>query len=330
MFDLLIVQPIFNLLVLIYALLPGHNFGIAIILFTVVIRLLMWPLVKKQLHQVKLMRKAQPAIKQIKKAAGGDKRKESVMLLELYKERGISPFGQIGIILLQIPILLGLYLGLQKVLNNPDELFTFSYSFLQDLSWLQQLHQNVSLFDETLVGVVDLSRAALSSGSIYWPALAIVAGSAVVQYYQSKQLTPDDKDARNLRAILRDAKSGKQADQSEVSTAMARNTRYILPVLIFVFTIHLPSALALYWLVSGLVAFIQQSIVLREDVEEMEKIADEKTPAKKPAKGKGGQAPSAADKAKNAIEAEVVAAPADKAKPKPKSKTAARKKRRKK
>jgi YidC/Oxa1 family membrane protein insertase len=47
MFETLIVQPIFNLLVLIYALIPGHNFGLAIILFTILVRLLMWPLVKK-------------------------------------------------------------------------------------------------------------------------------------------------------------------------------------------------------------------------------------------------------------------------------------------
>jgi len=49
MFDLLIVQPIFNLLVLIYAMLPGHNFGLSIIIFTIIVRLLMWPLIKKQL-----------------------------------------------------------------------------------------------------------------------------------------------------------------------------------------------------------------------------------------------------------------------------------------
>ncbi|MEK7152855.1 MAG: membrane protein insertase YidC, partial [Patescibacteria group bacterium] len=111
MFTTFIVQPIFNLLVLIYALIPGHNFGLAIILFTIVVRLLMWPLIRKQLHQVKLMRKIQPELKKVKKAAAGDKRKEQMLMLELYKERGINPFGQIGVLILQIPILLGLYLG---------------------------------------------------------------------------------------------------------------------------------------------------------------------------------------------------------------------------
>jgi YidC/Oxa1 family membrane protein insertase len=63
MFETLIVQPIFNLLVLIYAIIPGHNFGLAIIIFTVLVRLMMWPLVKKQLNHAKALRELQPELK---------------------------------------------------------------------------------------------------------------------------------------------------------------------------------------------------------------------------------------------------------------------------
>lgn len=289
MFTTLIVQPIFNLLVFIYTAIPGHNFGLAIILFTIVIRILMWPLIKKQLHQVKLMRKVQPELKRIKKAAAGDKRKESTMMLELYKERGINPFAQIGVLLLQVPILLGLYIGLQKVVKDPEAIISFAYPFLQDFSWLKELSSNIQQFDITLFGVVDLTRAALSSNGIYWPAFLIVTASAVAQYYQSKQLAPDDKDARGLRAMLKDARKGKQADQSELNAAMSRNMRFLLPAMIFVFTISLASALSLYWLVSGIVAFIQQSIVLKEDTTEMGEVADK-----------------AAAREKQAIEAEII------------------------
>ena len=310
MFQTLIVQPIFNLLVFIYALLPGHNFGVAIILFTIVVRLLMWPLIKKQLHQVKMMRKIQPELKRVKKAANGDKQKESMLMLELYKERGINPFGQIGVLILQIPILLGLYLGLQKILKDPEQLVSFAYPFLQDLSWMKELAGNIHLFDTTLLGVIDLTRPAFGPEGLYWPGLLIVVGSAVAQFYQSKQLAPDDKDARGLRAILRDAKTGKQADQGEVNAAMARSTRYLLPALVLLFTIHIASALSLYWLVSGLVAFVQQTIALRDDATEMDKLAD-------------GDTPKAAVRANHAIEGEVIASPKAKAKSK-----AARKKRR--
>lgn len=313
MFTTLIVQPIFNLLALIYALIPGHNFGLAIILFTVIIRLLMWPLVKKQLHQVKVMRKLQPELKRIKKEAKGDRRQESLMMMELYKERGVNPFASIGILLLQIPILIGLYIGLQKVIKDPSQMEAFAYPFIQDFSWMQQLAANVKLFDETLFGVIDLSRAALSPNGIYWPAMLIVIGSTVAQYFQSKQLSPTTKDSKNLRTILKEAGKGKQADQSEVNAAVGRSTRFLLPALVFLFTVNIASALSLYWLVSGITALIQQAIILREDETEMEAVADEKGKA------------SAKSREKNAVEAEVVSS-----KTKKKAKPAKRPKRRKK
>src|SRR5579864_7428139 len=114
-FTTFIEQPIFNLLVLIYAIIPGHNFGLAIIIFTIIIRLLMWPLVKKQLHQAKAMRELQPEIKKIKQATKGNKQKESMMMMELYRERGVSPFGSIGTLIIQFVILIGLYSGLRRV-----------------------------------------------------------------------------------------------------------------------------------------------------------------------------------------------------------------------
>src|SRR5690554_4774891 len=136
MFELLIVKPLFNLLVLIYALIPGHNFGLAIIVFTIVIRFLMWPLVKKQLRQTKAMRDLQPELKRIKAAAKGNKQQESLMMMELYKERGINPFSSIGTLIIQLIILIGLYSGLRRVVDNPQAIFDFAYSWVQDLGWL--------------------------------------------------------------------------------------------------------------------------------------------------------------------------------------------------
>jgi YidC/Oxa1 family membrane protein insertase len=281
MFTEIIVQPIFNLLVLIYALLPGHNFGLALIIFTVIIRLLLWPLVKKQLHQAKKMRSIQPELKRIAKEAKGDRQKQQLMQMELYKERGINPFGSIGVALLQLPILLGLYSGLQKVIHDKHQIYDFAYPALQQLSWMQHLKSNIHLFDATLFHIVDLSRPAVGAAGFYLPAFIIVVASAVTQYYQAKQLMPNDKDGRKLRDIMRDAGKGQQADQQDISAAIGRSTRFILPGMIFLFTINIASALGLYWFVGGLVAFIQQSIVLREDEEEMEALAAETGKQKK-------------------------------------------------
>lgn len=285
MFTTFIVKPIFNLLVLIYAILPGHNFGLALIIFTVIVRLILWPILRKQLHQAKAMRELQPEIKRIKEIAKKDKAKESQLLMELYKERGINPFATFPTLIIQLVVLIGLYSGLRKVIADPEQLVTFAYPGIQHLSWMKELSKNIHLFDETLFGVVNLSRAALNKGGgIYWPAMLIVLASAIAQYYQSKQLLPQDKSQRSLREILRSAGEGKQADQAEVNAAVGRSTRFFLPVMIFLFTVNLASALSLYWLTGGIVAYIQQSLVLRKDETEMEDIADKPDGRKDPSK----------------------------------------------
>jgi len=278
MFTTLIVRPIFNLLVLIQAVIPGHSFGLSIIIFTIVIRMLMWPLVKKQLRQAKAMRELQPEIKRIKKASKGNRPQESKLLMELYKEREISPFGSIGTLIIQFIILIGLYSGLRKVVYDPKEIVTFSYPILQHLGWLKELAGNIHNFHSSLFGLVDLNKSALNKagGGIYWPAMIIVLGSVVTQYFQAKQLMPSNKSSRKLRDILKEAGNGKQTDQSEVNAAVGRGTRFFLPGIIFLVTINYPSAISLYWLVGGLVAFLQQSYVLREDTVDMEAIADKK------------------------------------------------------
>jgi membrane protein insertase Oxa1/YidC/SpoIIIJ len=110
--------------------------------------------------------------------------------------------------------------------------------------------------------------------------MLIVFGSAVAQYFQAKQLMPVSDEQRGLRSILKDAGNGKQADQAEVNAAVGRSTRYLLPIMIFLFTVNIASALSLYWLTGGVVAFIQQSLVLRKDETEMEAIVDKKSTTK--------------------------------------------------
>lgn len=310
MFTDLIVQPIFNLLVLIYSLLPGHNFGLALILFTIVIRLLMWPLVKRQLRQTKIMRKLQPDLKRIKQEAKGDKRKESLMMMELYKERGVNPLGTIPVLIVQLIILIGLYSGLRRVIDDPKNIYNFAYPVLQHFGWMQDIAHHPGNFDFTFLGFIDLKRSALGPEGLYIPAMLLVVGSAVVQFLTSRQLMPVDKEARKLRHILKDAGSGKQADQSEVNAAVGRSTQYLIPFMVFVFTVNLASALSLYWLTGGIVAYIQQAIALREDESDMEKLAE--------------ASPAATKDVSSIPEAEVISQP--KKKPSRKKSTKRRKK----
>lgn len=231
----------------------------------------MWPLIKKQLHQTKTMRKLQPELKRIKKAAAGDRQKESMLMMELYKERGVNPFSQILLAFVQLPIFITLFSALRRVVDNPQVLVDWSYGFIQDLGWMKNLAGDITRFDNSLLHIVDLSRAALpKGGGVYWPALIIVLLSGVLQYFQSKQLMPQSKQSRSLRSILREAGSGKQAEQEDISAAVGRSTSWLLPIFIVLFTIGYPSALSLYFLTGSVVAYIQQWYILRKDTEEME------------------------------------------------------------
>jgi YidC/Oxa1 family membrane protein insertase len=291
MFETLIVQPIFNLLVLIYALIPGHNFGLAIILFTILVRLLMWPLVKKQLNHAKALRELQPELKKIKAACKGDRQKESRLTMELYKEKEVNPFASLGIVLVQLPILIGLYIGLRKVINDPQQIIDFSYPALHNLSWMKELSKNIHQFDNTLFGIVNLSKKAVNP--FYAPALLIAVASGIMQYLQSRQLMPQSQDSRGLRQILREAGSGKSADQQEVNAAVSRGTILLIPAMVTLFAIQLPAALPLYWLTSSTVAFWQQSIILKEDASEADKSVE--SPNLKP-KSKTKKTPTSSKK----------------------------------
>lgn len=293
MFETLIVQPIFNLLVLIYAVIPGHDFGLSVIIFTVLVRFMMWPLLKKQLHQTKLMRDLQPEVKKIKAKTKGDKQYEAQLLMELYKERGVSPFGSIGLLLIQLPILLGLFQGLNRLAKDPQTIIDLSYDWVLNIGWMKQVAADISNFDETLLGVFDLTKSAFGDTGFYLPSLLLALAAGAFQYFQTKQLSPNSADSRSIRQILKDEAGGKRADQAEINAAMGRNMRYIFPLLTFIISATLPGALALYWATGSLVGIAQQRSVLSADVEEMEERAER---SQKPAKSKASKAKKAKSK----------------------------------
>jgi len=272
MFETLIVQPIFNLLVLIYAVLPGHDFGVSVIVFTIVIRWLLWPLLKKQLHQTRLMRQIQPEVKKIKETTKGDRQREAQLLMELYKERGINPLGSIGVLFLQLPILLGLFQGLNRLAKSRETILDLSYSWVQNIGWMQQVRADINKFDEGLLGLVDLTRSGFGEVGVYWPVIIIALLAGILQYYQTRQLSPNPSDSRTLRQILKEESRGKRADQAEINAAMGRNLRYIFPGLTFFISATLPGALGLYWATGSAVGLLQQRSVLNQDVEEMERV----------------------------------------------------------
>lgn len=293
--DLLLVQPIFNLLAIIYAIIPGQDFGVALIVFTVLVRLAMWPLIKKQLHQVKVQREIQPELKKIKQKAAGNKQLEGQLMLELYREKGVNPMGSIVVLLLQLPILLALYNVIKILTQHGDQVSKWAYGFVQNLGPIQDIiNSTTHTFNESFLGVVNLSKAAVEGGQIYWPLMILAVLTAVLQYYQSKQISPQPTEHKRLRDVMAATAAGKEVDQSEVSAIMSQRMLFIFPVMTLFIMIYLPGALALYYSVGSAVAIIQQKIILSEDVKEMGVLAD---------------VAKTSDREKNAQEAVVVAAP---------------------
>jgi YidC/Oxa1 family membrane protein insertase len=307
-FDAFLVRPVFNLLELIYAVIPGHDLGVAIILFTILVRLALWPLVHKQLHHAKAMRRLQPELKKLKKEASGDRQQEARLQMELYKERGIKPLASIGTLIIQIPIFIALYQGILKIINDPKTLISFSYDSVRNLPWIQELAKDISKFDDTFLSLVDLTRRGVEGGEgLYVPAIILALVSTFVQYKQTKLMMQSSQDARKLSVILKDAASGKEADQSEVTAAVSRIMLYFLPFVTFIFALIVPSALSLYLLTSSAVGYLQQKRVLGQDAEEMHQIASEPSKAeqKKVAKTRGAKTKAAS--IKNNVDKKVIA-----------------------
>lgn len=299
-FEVFIVQPIFNLLIGLYSLIPGGDFGIALILFTILIRFALLPLVKKQLHQVSAMRKLQPELTRIKKNAKGNKQLESMQMMELYKENGVNPFRSIGILLIQLPIFIALYQVIQIFTLHRDQIARLTYGFMQNIEPIKQLIAHPEHFNEKLLGVVDLTARALGGPqgiNIFLVVLAIIA--AITQYIMSKQTMPQQESKKRLRDIMTEAADGKQADQGEMNAVVMGKMTKILPFFMLFVMMSLPGALALYYAVSNMVAVIQQHHILKQDVEELETIAEE-------APTQPGKKATAKARAKVATEANII------------------------
>lgn len=229
-FDIFLYKPLFNSLVWLYNYMPGHDFGIAIIILTLIIRFLLYPLSIKAINSQKALQKLQPKVQEIQKKYKDNKEKQAKEMLELYKTEKINPFSGLFLAIVQLPILIALYrvfwLGL-----NPSE-----------LSNLYQFIFNPGQINAFFLGVIDLSKPNLI--------FAVLAGAS--QYFQTKMLMPP----KNLSS------DKKAADFSQI---MQTQMTYFFPILTIIILFNLPSALGLYWTASGVFSIIQQYLILKKN-----------------------------------------------------------------
>lgn len=308
---MLIVRPITNVLFVIYGFVG--DFGLAIILFTVLVKICLWPLVKRQMHQTRLMRKIQPELAEIKKNCNGNRQLESLQMMDLYKRHNIKPFNSILTLLIQLPIFIALYTAVRvMVMPTPsdnldiraysgvnqigrvDEVIGYQEEYLADLSTyneakksaeesgdqtaLDQLTVPEYKFHPKLLGVVDLDpRPGFGSLSALIMLFFAIA-SALTQHWISRQQLPSNKskNSKTFRQLMREAADGKEPDQTEISQAMSGQMSFIMPLMMFMIMINLPGALVFYYCTSNILTGIQQKYLLSKKVDEMEVSADKR------------------------------------------------------
>ena len=295
-FEFLVVQPIFNLLIGLYALIPGGDFGVSLIIFTIFVRFALYPLTKKMLHQTKAMRKLQPELTKIRKKHANNKQLQSMQMMELYKKHGVNPFRSIGILLIQLPIFIALFIVINIFTTSRDQIGAYTYNFLEGIEPIRRIIENPSLFNEYLFGFIDLTKSAFADGTVSIPLVILALIAAGTQFIMSKQTMPQQDSKKRLRDIMAEAAEGKQADQAEMNAIVMTKMIKILPIFMFFIMISVPGALALYYAVSNIVAVIQQHFLLKKDEHELEEISEkpEVKPAKKAtAKARAKQAPEA-------------------------------------
>lgn len=230
-YNLIIYHPLLNLLVFVHNILPGHDIGIVIIILTLLIRLALAPSFHKSLKSQKAMNDLQPKLNEMREKHKDNKEAQAKAMMELYKEHKINPLSSCLPLLIQLPILIGLYQVFRVALNSDPKI-----DIATRLSGLYSFVHLPASINPKFLGLVDLSMPSIAFG--------IIAGLA--QFWQSKLMMP------------------KTPGQDATAKAMSIQTTYVLPVISAIIAIRLPAGLPLYWIVTTLFAVAQQYYILRK------------------------------------------------------------------
>lgn len=300
--DIIIVRPIVNIQFMIFNLV--HDFGLAIIIFAILVKICMLPLTKRQLMQTRLMRKIQPELTQIRKNCNGNKQLESIQTMDLYKRYNIKPFASILTLLIQLPIFIAVFSAIRVIAtplpadnlsNRAYEIVAYEGSEIRMLEEKQQAYladlSNNDIpveekaeydFHPSLFGVIDLTARAsdvINPARFSWSAvfmLVISVAAAVAQYFATKQQMPSGKSekSKKFRDLLRDAKEGKDIDDSDVSAMSTAQMGKMMPLMMFIIMINLHGALAFYYFLTNVLTIVQQKLIFAKARDEMDNNTD--------------------------------------------------------
>lgn len=244
LFNEIVYRPLYNLLIFIYNIMPWSDFGIAIILVTIIIKFLLIPLSRKQIESQKKMQIMQPEIKKIQEKYKNDKEKQSRALMEFYKTNKANPLSGCLPIIFQLIFLIAIY----RVLFNISEA-----GLIVKGEELYAFVSNPGQINQTFLGIINLAKSMdlshLAFSSI--PHILLVVAAAAAQYFQTKMLMPKQA-------------SSSDSSKADMAQMMSKQMLYLGPFLTLFIGIKFPAGLALYWLVSTVFAIIQQSKLAKE------------------------------------------------------------------
>ncbi len=227
MFNTILYQPIFNVFVFLYNVIPGHDVGLVILAITILVRLALYPLTGSSIKAQRSMQELQPKMAAVKKQYADDKQKQTQAIMELYKTNKVNPITSCLPMLIQLPILIALYMVLRDGLASKD-LAQSLYSFINNPGTINQI--SLGFFNMAKPDYV----------------LAVLAGAA--QYFQAKTLSRKSPPKE----------AGEGGKDEAMMSMMNKQMLYFMPVMTVIIGFRLPAGLTLYWFFSTLLMALQQ------------------------------------------------------------------------
>ncbi|HTR18530.1 MAG TPA: YidC/Oxa1 family membrane protein insertase [Candidatus Paceibacterota bacterium] len=226
-FSAIIYRPLYNGLVFLVGALPAHDVGVAVVVLTLFVRFVLFPLSRRAVQAQLAMKRIAPEVEKLKEKYKTKPEEQGRAIFALYKERGVHPFAGFALILIQLPILFGLY-------------WVFARGGLPviNLSLLYPFVHAPTTVNMEFLGLIDMKSRSIP--------LAILA--ALSQFiYTRLSMGPSEKSSP-VEASL----SGDMAKSFEVQA------RYILPAIVGVIGFSLASAAPLYWTTSNTFMILQE------------------------------------------------------------------------
>ncbi len=222
LFFTLLYQPLYNGLLFLVSTIPYADFGVAVVVLTVLVKVILFPLTHKSVTTQAAMRKIEPHVRELRETYKDDKQKQSQKIMDLYREHGVNPFAGCLPFLIQIPVVIALYFVFLKGLTDGLQ-GEHIYSFIT-------VPEHISTM---FLGLVDISGKSLL--------LALAAG--VSQYFQVKLATPP---------LPEKTPTSEPSFKQDFAKSFQLQMRYGLPVLVFFISYSISGVIALYWFVSNL------------------------------------------------------------------------------